>query len=261
MVTRRSGNTAPPPLRVFVGTSAGDDAEACIVLEATLRKHSTVPLQITWLNSATCPGWETQGWSTPWSAYRWAVPELCNWTGRAVYMDCPQVVIGDVAALASAPIPEGTSVLLRKSGGAVRTGVMVWDCTNTRKWVPSLRDLKGEIGVHQRLSALVAGGSSLSAELPAGWAVQDVEYSDNPARATGSVHYANAHIQPHQSRARRRLRAAGRTHWFVGTRLPHFSQGMIDMFEREYAAALAEGYVLDDYTGGIDHVGTKLSVG
>lgn len=257
MVVRRTSNgrAAPDPVRVFVGTSAGDDAEACLVLEHTLRERVSVPVDLEWLRPSDDPaaplgGWPTEGWATPWTPYRWAVPALAGWTGRAVYFDCPQVVLGDVATLAAAPMSAGAAVLLRRAGSAVNAAVMVWDCAAARRLVPPLEELRREVGAHPRLSAAVAGGSSLAGELPAGWAVGDVEYSDDPARATGSVHYANAHVQPHQRCARERLRAAGRRHWFTGTRLPHFCPGMVELFEREYAAALAAGYAVDAYVPG-----------
>ena len=38
------------PIRIFVGTSANnEDAEAEMVLEYTLRKNTTHPLDITWM--------------------------------------------------------------------------------------------------------------------------------------------------------------------------------------------------------------------
>lgn len=255
MVARRqplNGHAAPDPVRVFVGTSAGDDAEACLTLEYSLRKNSSAPVELTWLAPSDNPksplhGWNTQGWATPWTGYRWIVPLLARKRGRAVYMDCPQVVVGDVARLAKTEFPEGTVVLTRRSAGNLLTGVMVWECELAYRVIPDLARLRG-IGSHQERT-IDLFDSPFVAELPAGWDIRDVEFSTDPGIATGSLHFATTALQPHVALARRRLHAEGREHWFQGTRLPHFSPGMVEIFEREYAAAIDDGYAVQAYAG------------
>ena len=78
------------PIRIFIGTSANnEDADSEMVLEYTLRKNSSLPLEITWMRqthdqNSIWGGWETQRWSTPFSGFRWAIPEACGFTGRAI---------------------------------------------------------------------------------------------------------------------------------------------------------------------------------
>lgn len=260
MVERRrpNGRAAPEPVRVFVGTSpGGQDAEACLVVEASLRARCTAPAEVTWLAPQDDPssplhGWPAQGWGTPWAGLRWAVPALAGWWGRAVYLDCPQVVVGDAAALAAAEMPPEAAVLVRREGAGVRTAVMVWDCAVARKFLPPLEELRREVGAHQRLSAALVAGSRWAGELPAGWDVRDAEFSHDPSRATGSAHFASAALQPHQGPARARLREAGARHWFTGTRLPHFCPEMIALWEAEHDAALAAGYDVGAYVPGED---------
>lgn len=200
-------------------------------------------------------GWRTERWSTPWTALRWAVPELAGWEGRAVYMDCPQIVLGDVAEIARVEMPPGAMVLVRTEGRAqgratadvVCTGCIVFDCAEARRHLPPLDEMRADVGAHQAVGALLARRPRLAGDLPAGWGVRDAAYSADPSAATGSVHCDNLYMQPHAVLAAERLRREGRRHWFGGVRLPHFSPGLVGLFDAEYAAAIAAGYEVGQY--------------
>lgn len=247
-------------LKIFVGTAAnGEDAEACVVLEYSLRRHASVDVDIEWLalsRDAGSPtysdperdrGWRTDRWPTPWSGLRWAVPPLMGWQGRAVYLDCPQVVVGDIAELADSPITGSAMVAVRRSATSLRTACMVWDCRRARRWLPDLDTMQREVGTLQELGHMLVRRPSLTIELPAGWAVEDSDYSYDPVTATGSIHCKNLHMQPHTRHALTRLRHQGREHWWDGTRLPHYCEPLVQLFDAELAAALAAGYRVEDY--------------
>ena len=94
---------ATPPtaaVRVFVGCDPNDcDLEQMMVLEHSLRLHSSLPIELTWMrlsrdrrspflsDASAGAGWRTERWATPFSGFRWAVPALCGYAGRAIYMD------------------------------------------------------------------------------------------------------------------------------------------------------------------------------
>jgi len=76
-------------IKIFVGCAPNyEDAESQAVLEWSIRKHASQPVEITWMMLSNDPEtlftqWETNKWSTPFSGLRWAVPELCDfkWQG------------------------------------------------------------------------------------------------------------------------------------------------------------------------------------
>ena len=66
------------PVRVFVGCAPNhEDAESQAVLEHSIRKHASLPVDITWMKLSRDPvspfsGWNTELWPTPFSGFRWA---------------------------------------------------------------------------------------------------------------------------------------------------------------------------------------------
>ena len=72
-------------IKLFVGCSPnGEDAESQMVLEHTARKHSSLPIDIVWMKINSDPnsfwgGWDSELWSTPFSGFRWAIPEYCRY--------------------------------------------------------------------------------------------------------------------------------------------------------------------------------------
>src|SRR5882762_6242859 len=98
--------------RIFVGCAANnEDLESQVVLEYSLRKHASIPVEITWMQLSRNPaspfysdpekglGWRTKQWATPFSGFRWALSVLCEFEGRAIYMDSDFIVMSDIAAL------------------------------------------------------------------------------------------------------------------------------------------------------------------
>ena len=71
-------------IKLFIGTSPnGDDANAELVYEYSLRKNSTRDLDIRWMSlsksrNSIWQGWNTNDWFTPFSGFRWAIPHICN---------------------------------------------------------------------------------------------------------------------------------------------------------------------------------------
>lgn len=109
------------PIRVFVGCSAnGEDAESQAVLEYTLRKHASRPVELTWMKQthdrkSFWHGWNTSSWSTPFTGFRWGIPAACKYQGRAIYMDSDVIIMADIAELFDQPMLPGK--VLKARGG------------------------------------------------------------------------------------------------------------------------------------------------
>lgn len=93
-------------IKIFVGCDPNNcDLEQMMVLDYSVRKHTKHPVEIIWMqlshdpnspwytNQQTGEGWHTEHWATPFSGFRWAIPESCNFQGRAIYMDADVVVL------------------------------------------------------------------------------------------------------------------------------------------------------------------------
>lgn len=250
-------------LRVFIGTSPnGEDAEACMVCEHSLRSRASVPVDITFLRLSRDPkspcysdpksraGWKTEQWGTPWTALRWAVPEICGWEGRAVYFDCPTIILGDVAELAHAPIPPTSFVLIRRVGLFLGTACILFDCAESGKHIPRIVDMQEDIGAHQAVGAMLERRPDLADHLPSGWGLNDTEFAQRPASSLSvrSVCFSSPITQPHMARARARMVLAGGAHWYTGVRLPHYSSRLEEIFESEYTAAVTAGYSVSTHS-------------
>lgn len=165
MITSVSGSE---PIRVFIGSSPKNAVEEA-VFRYTLQKHAGVPVEIHAINGKTgsvtnlttqevkqlppslierVPG------ATAFSLARWAIPEWCDYQGRAIYCDSDQVVIADIAelwnidlaghTLAAVPVkaakcqPNYRKTILKNylesSEDFYLASVMVLDCERAKTW-------------------------------------------------------------------------------------------------------------------------------
>lgn len=92
-------------LRIFIGFDSRE-AECSDVLAYSLRAHSSVPLDIRYLKLAELdfdrPGDPLQ--STEFTYTRFLVPSLCGYRGKAVFMDCDMLALGDIKELDDLPM-------------------------------------------------------------------------------------------------------------------------------------------------------------
>ena len=138
------------PIRIFIGTSPnGEDAEAEMVLEYSLRKHSSRPLDITWMRQSRdtrsiwhCGrgGWRTDKWATPFTGFRWAIPEACNFQGKAIYMDVDMINLFDINELYSLTFAENKAIMARSGlKSKYRLCVMLMDCEKLKDILPPVK--------------------------------------------------------------------------------------------------------------------------
>lgn len=235
-------------IRVFVGCAPdGADAESQCVLEHSLRSRCSAPVQITWMIASRDPaspfaGWDMTRWATPFSAFRWAVPELCGFRGRAIYMDSDLIVLGDLAELWELELKPGGQIVAARDPG--KFCVSLWDCALARGHVLPLPQLRRADG-HERMAAYFKAHPGLVHRFGSRWNYLDSQDADALGDA-GIVHYTDLATQPHLNYAIPRLTAAGGAHWYDGPLRPGRPDVSM-LFEREFAAAKVAGYTVDKY--------------
>lgn len=238
-------------IRLFVGTSPGDDLESQAVVEYTARQYCSLPLDITWMVQARkgdWSGWKTASWRTPFTGYRWGIPAACGFKGRAIYIDSDFIIRADLAELWTQPIP-GVA-LVRNPVGKLSTSCILFDCAKAKAHVPDLPDLRKMDDAHGVLLAHFRAHTHLLAATDGNWDCGDLRgYAiDDPG--VKAIHYTRMEHQPHLVKyAIPRLKAEGRTHWYTGPVGLHPRADLQALFDQLLAEAIAAGYTLDRYCG------------
>lgn len=235
------------PIFVFIGApEAGLDAECQMVCEFTLRKHTTRPIEITWLTdtqAVTSPlcGWDRSQWATPFSGYRWATPYIAQ-SDKAIYMDCDTIVRADVGELWDKEFRAGNVALAR---GGWRYCVTLWNCAPARNVLMPLMHLKKSDG-HSKQNAFFREHPSLTCPFGSEWNYLDNEDLGDIGEAK-IVHYSGLSTQPHRTLAKTRLQSEGRKHWYKRPSHRHQRPEIKELFMREYAEAVGAGYTPQQY--------------
>ena len=236
-------------IRLFVGCSPnGEDAESEAVLEYSLRAHASQPVEITWMRlsrdpaspfySAPGKGWQTGGWSTPFSPFRFLVPALCGFKGRAIYCDSDLIFMTDIAELWEQEFAPGKCVMGKVEGAAKRLCVSMWDCAASKPYMTASRfPDKNELAkTRHELSPAVQAYSG-------NWNCIDGEdYRDLNDPEIKAIHYSLESAQPHLRYAVPRLKLSGQKHWFDGKTRPHWRGDLVRLFDELYTEAILEGY-------------------
>ena len=72
-------------LKVFVGTDGGVEEPAEKALAYSFQKNSSIPVEIEFMDEKRgnpfWHGWNKNRWYTPFTCYRWGIPEFCNFEG------------------------------------------------------------------------------------------------------------------------------------------------------------------------------------
>lgn len=249
-------------IRIFVGCPAnGEDAEAQALFEYTLRKHHVDnDIEITWMMLSRDPaspwysepkknaGWNTEMWATPFSVFRWAVPHVCNYEGRAIYADVDKIFMADVGELARQPIPDGKALLWKDEKHSC---LMLFDCAKMKGKMPdfeSMRRKRGGYSVYRDTYA-----RPIAAKFVGNWNTLDGEnYPTLTDPEIKVIHFTKVETQPHLRWALPRLEAQGKKHWNQWTLhskqpLPHRRPDVAPLVETLWQNAQEAGYTAAKY--------------
>ena len=222
------------PIRIFIGTSANnEDADAEMVLEYTLRKNTSHPFEITWMRqthdkNSFWGGWETPRWSTPFSGFRWVIPEACGFTGRAIYMDVDMLNLRDISALYSMDL-EGRPMAARrgKRFGGHEFCVIVMDCEKLGDMLQPVSRMKGNPDIHHRYINAFSGNEQYVTEMDPRW-----NCHDGDGRALDDIwhlHYTEMSTQP------------WKPVWFTGKTQEHPRPDLVKLWHDTRAEAVLNG--------------------
>ncbi|CAB3633806.1 hypothetical protein LMG26696_01348 [Achromobacter pulmonis] len=245
-------------IRIFVGCDPNDcDLEQMMVLDYSARKHASRPVEITWMRLSRDPaspwycdpdsgrGWRTEKWSTPFSAFRWAVPAAAGFQGRALYMDADMLVLCDLADIWDLPFEGEAIVAGRRDGDGWRSCVALWDCARARAHLPTLDALRAKRHANREMKHYFAERPQLVQHLDARY--NSIDGAGLARDEIGILHYSDMGTQFSHRYAMPRLQAEGRRHWFDGELVAHARADLAELFDRYYEEALAAGHRLDDY--------------
>jgi len=246
-------------IRLFVGCSAnGEDLEAQGMLEYTVRHYTKDEIELNWMKlsrdtaspwfSHGGKGWNTQGWATPFSAFRWAIPYVCKFEGKAIYMDVDQIVRADLKQLWDQTILDGKAILAKNASTHC---CMLIDCERFRKLIKDLPDweqLRRIAGMYKQVRARV---SPVTAQFSGNWNCLDGEtYPTLMHPDIKLIHFTRVETQPHLRWALPRLHAEKRKHWGEYARqigLPHNRSDVAPLVETLWKKTQEAGYGIERY--------------
>lgn len=240
-------------IRLFVGADPNHcDAESQAVLEWSVRKHASQPVEIEWMKLSRDPasfwfsdgaggGWNTSQWTTTFSAFRWGIPARCGYDGRAIYCDSDVIFTADIAELWNQPFPAG-KCLLAKGGGSWRLCVSMWDCAAAESFVLPIDQLRARADAHATMTSRL-GSLQAAAPFAGNWNCLDGEdFASLTDPRIKAIHYTGIGTQPQLRYALPRLKAAGKAHWYNGPVEQHWRADLLAMFDGLLDEATANGY-------------------
>lgn len=138
-----------------------------------------------------------QNLSTPFTFFRYAIPQFCAYSGRAIYIDSDQLVFADIDDLWSRPL-DGTGVSMCRAyrPGRWATSVMLFDCEKCRLDLPAvLADIEAGKLTYTDLNFIT---DAFRAAYPIAIQVLEPEWNslDCYSTSTKLIHFTNLRMQP-----------------------------------------------------------------
>jgi hypothetical protein len=237
------------PIRFFIGTDVnGGCAECQMVLEYSIKKHCSVPYEIYWMKlsedeNSIWGGWNTEQFHTPFSPFRYVIPEFVRWEGKAIYQDDDQLWLSDPLELWNIAL-DGSNVMTGKQlpNGEIRHCVSLIDCEkfkgifsapiNRRKKNPEFAEyMKRLTFPHtQIINPNFNNYDGENAE------IKDIKV----------LHFTDMATNPGVKLAVERL-GDQRLHWYDGQILKHRRPDVVKVFETYYNEAIKSGMSVADY--------------
>lgn len=256
------------PMRIFIGTSAnGEDAEAEMALEYSLRenienKEVWGNVQIEWIRQTNDEnsfwhGFNDVNWRTPYDGFKWAIPEYCNYEGRAIYLDVNMINLFDITRLWVLDLPDFCMLATRDGGewNVRDTSVIVF---NNWKWnpedpknkavLPPKEEWKDIYNFDEQIFRLMDNGlesfkissldprwNSVDGDTLSTFAVPSEWYPEGHDKREYNVNYKEMATRP------------WKPSWYTGQFDSHHDPEMEEVFHAMVEEAKENGYKLEDY--------------
>lgn len=240
------------PIRIFVGTDCNNcDLESQSVLEHSIRKNASQPVDIVFMQQQKAgpwSGWRTASARTPFSHYRWSIPALCDYEGKAIYCDSDFIFVADVAELWNQDVPGVFLMKLgKKEGAKLKTCSMLFNCATAKGHVPGLDKLRQMDDAQGRMLEYFRVRRELIGPYDGDWNAVDLKgYELNDPRVK-AIHYSRIETQLQLRHALPRLQREGRSHWYTGEIFPHARPELQALFDELLAEAIGAGYEPERY--------------
>ncbi len=188
-------------MKIFIGTENGHE-KAEKALEWSIINTSSIPFEIIWMKDGQGDIWSNwnkgrnhlrqnsgEGWKTNFSCYRWAIPELCSFGGRGIYLDVDQIVLKDLKEMWELDLQDYGALAITNE----RTDVMVMNCEKfSGDWWPRIKSMKPS-GKHQKHYRLLVQNKGLIGPLDGKYNCLD---GDGFSNITRLVHFTKITTQP-----------------------------------------------------------------
>lgn len=185
------------PIRVFVGASESEWLPAR-VLEYSVQKNCSVAVDCfpLYRSDLEIPQAQHERSRTPFSFQRFLIPQLMNYSGRAIYLDSDMLVLHDLQRLWQMPFDGADLVCVRglnEQQRAVRFSVMLLNCAALGWKIEEIIDgLDRGAYTYNELVYEMCIAKHAAARIPPTWNALDRFV----AGTTGLLHYTNMTTQP-----------------------------------------------------------------
>ena len=117
-------------IKIFVGTEDAQWLPTQVLRHSVLRRTKS---PVEFIDLINIPLQLNLKMYTGFSFYRFYIPEACNYTGRAIYLDADIVVLDDIQKLIDMDMGD-KGALARPDGDERYTSVMLLDCEKLKAW-------------------------------------------------------------------------------------------------------------------------------
>ncbi len=177
--------SAKPPVRIFLGSEPSQYRAERVFIWSIERVRDPARVYQIFIMSQL-EGFRTGFWTTGFTGYRFAVPYLAGYQGRAIYNDVDQIYLADPALLFDMDLGEHGYLAVSETD----TSVMLLDCERMgRFWTLEAAQTKRKYPLVNAARRV----SGTHGALPGEWNARDSEHREG---WTCCLHYTVLHKQP-----------------------------------------------------------------